>query len=96
MDGRCISQNEPAQRWQVSEATLERWRSQRKGPQFLRLGGPGALPACGRGILRMRKDGSFRHRPKQFKSTHFASADGQKQFEKSTAYHLNVRAVEGS
>ena len=48
MDGRCISQNELAQRWQISEATLERWRSQ------------------------------------------------QKQFEKSTAYHLNVRAVEGS
>ncbi len=39
MDGRCISQNELAQRWQVSEATLERWRSQRKGPQYLRLGG---------------------------------------------------------
>ena len=39
MDGRCISQNELAQRWQISEATLERWRSQRKGPQFLRLGG---------------------------------------------------------
>jgi len=39
MEGRCISQNELAQRWQISEATLERWRSQRKGPQFLRLGG---------------------------------------------------------
>ena len=39
MDGRCISQNELAQRWQVREATLERWRSHRKGPQFLRLGG---------------------------------------------------------
>ena len=39
MDGRCISQNELAQRWQISEATLERWRSQRKGPQYLRLGG---------------------------------------------------------
>ena len=39
MDGRCISQNELAQRWQISEVTLERWRSQRKGPQFLRLGG---------------------------------------------------------
>ena len=39
MDGRCISQNELAKRWQISEATLERWRSQRKGPQFLRLGG---------------------------------------------------------
>ena len=39
MDGRCISQNELAKRWQISEATLERWRSQRKGPHFLRLGG---------------------------------------------------------
>ena len=39
MDGRCISQNELAQRWQISEATLERWRSQRKGPQYLKLGG---------------------------------------------------------
>ncbi|NBO83650.1 MAG: DNA-binding protein, partial [Betaproteobacteria bacterium] len=39
MIGRCISQNELAQRWQISEATLERWRSQRKGPHFLRLGG---------------------------------------------------------
>jgi hypothetical protein len=67
-----------------------------QGPSIFETGWPGALPACGRGILRMRKDGSFRHRPKQFKSTHFASADGQKQFEKSTAYHLNVRAVEGS
>lgn len=38
MDGRCISQNELAQRWQVSESTLERWRSQRTGPMFLRLG----------------------------------------------------------
>lgn len=26
MDGRCISQNELAKRWQVSESTLERWR----------------------------------------------------------------------
>jgi predicted DNA-binding transcriptional regulator AlpA len=39
MDGRCISQNELAQRWQISESTLERWRSQRTGPVFLRLGG---------------------------------------------------------
>ena len=39
MDGRCISQNELAQRWQISEATLERWRSQRKDHQFFRLGG---------------------------------------------------------
>ncbi len=39
MDGRCISQNELAQRWQVSESTLERWRAERIGPSFLKLGG---------------------------------------------------------
>ena len=39
MDGRCFTQNELAQRWQVSESTLERWRSQWTGPMFLRLGG---------------------------------------------------------
>lgn len=39
MNGRCIFQNEQAQRWQVSESTLERWRSQRTGLMFLRLGG---------------------------------------------------------
>jgi len=26
MDERCISQNEPAQRWLISEATYERWK----------------------------------------------------------------------
>jgi transposase-like protein len=44
MDGRCISQNELAQRWQISEATLERWRSQRKDHQFFRLGGQVRYP----------------------------------------------------
>ena len=39
MNGLFISHDELAQRWQISEATLERWRSQRKGPHFLRLGG---------------------------------------------------------
>ena len=39
MDGRCISRTELTQRWQVSEATWEHWRSQRKDPPFLRLGG---------------------------------------------------------
>ena len=40
MDGACISQNELAHRWQVSEATLERWRSEGIGPIFLKLQGP--------------------------------------------------------
>ncbi len=39
MDGRCLSQNELAKRWQVSESTLERWRAERIGPSFLKLGG---------------------------------------------------------
>ncbi len=39
MDGRCISQNELAQRWQISESTLERWRYEGIGPVFLKLRG---------------------------------------------------------
>ena len=39
MNGRCISQNELAQRWQISESTLERWRSKSIGPVFLKLRG---------------------------------------------------------
>jgi predicted site-specific integrase-resolvase len=39
MDGRCISQTELAQRWQLSESTLERWRSEGIGPVFLKLQG---------------------------------------------------------
>ena len=39
MDGRCISQNELAKRWQVSESTLERWRYEGIGPVFLKLRG---------------------------------------------------------
>ena len=37
MDGTCISQNELAQRWQVSESTLERWRLMQTGPKFTKL-----------------------------------------------------------
>ena len=39
MTGVCISQNELAQRWQISQTTLERWRAKRIGPSFLKLGG---------------------------------------------------------
>lgn len=39
MDGRCISQNELAKRWQVSESTLERWRYEGVGPVFMKLRG---------------------------------------------------------
>lgn len=34
-----ISQGQLAQRWQLSEATLERWRSEGIGPVFLKLRG---------------------------------------------------------
>ena len=39
MDGRCNSQTELAQHWQLSESTLERWRSEGIGPVFLKLRG---------------------------------------------------------
>ncbi len=38
MDGRCMTQTELAERWQISEATLERWRTDVGGPVFLKLG----------------------------------------------------------
>ena len=34
-----MNQRQLANRWGVSEATLERWRSEGIGPQFLKLGG---------------------------------------------------------
>lgn len=34
-----ISQSQLAERWQLSEATLERWRSEGIGPVFLKLRG---------------------------------------------------------
>ena len=36
---RHLSQDDLADRWQMSVRTLERWRSQRQGPAFLKLGG---------------------------------------------------------
>jgi len=38
MDGRCMTQTDLAERWQISEATLERWRTEAGGPVFLKLG----------------------------------------------------------
>ena len=38
MDGRCMTQTELAERWRLSEATLERWRTESAGPLFLKLG----------------------------------------------------------
>jgi hypothetical protein len=34
-----LNQHDLAARWRMSVRTLERWRSQRQGPPFLRLGG---------------------------------------------------------
>ncbi|SFM13690.1 helix-turn-helix transcriptional regulator [Nitrosomonas communis] len=34
-----LSQGELAERWNISEATLERWRSEGMGPVFLKLQG---------------------------------------------------------
>ena len=38
MNERCMTQAELAERWQISEATLERWRTEAGGPVFLKLG----------------------------------------------------------
>lgn len=36
---RCMTQTELAERWRLSEATLERWRTESMGgPPFLKLG----------------------------------------------------------
>ena len=39
-----LNQKQLAARWSISEATLERWRSEGMGPKFLKL--------CGRGLYR--------------------------------------------
>lgn len=39
MDVVHFNQKQLAARWDVSEATLERWRSEGIGPKFLKLGG---------------------------------------------------------
>lgn len=38
MDERCMTQADLAERWRISEATLERWRTESNGPLFLKLG----------------------------------------------------------
>lgn len=38
MNERCMTQTELAERWRISEATLERWRTESNGPMFLKLG----------------------------------------------------------
>ena len=36
---KLLSEREVAERWGISEVTLQDWRSRQKGPPFLRLGG---------------------------------------------------------
>ena len=38
MDGRGMTQTELPERWQIGEATLERWRTEVGGPVLLKLG----------------------------------------------------------
>lgn len=38
MNKRGMTQAEPAKRWQIGEATLERWRTESNGPIYLRVG----------------------------------------------------------
>ena len=39
MEIRHLNQKQLAQRWQVSEACLERWRHEKIGPDYLKLHG---------------------------------------------------------
>jgi len=39
MEIRHLNQKQLAERWQVSEASLERWRSKKLGPDYLKLHG---------------------------------------------------------
>jgi predicted DNA-binding transcriptional regulator AlpA len=96
MDGRCISQNELAQRWQISEATLERWRSLRKGPQFLRMGGQVRYRLVDVESYERESLEVFGTGQNNSKALISPVRTDKKQFEKSTAYHLKVRAGEGS
>ena len=36
---KLLDQNQVAQRWHISQRTLEAWRWQRRGPAYLKLGG---------------------------------------------------------
>ena len=37
MEIRHLNQKQLAERWQISEASLERWRSEKLGPDYLKL-----------------------------------------------------------
>lgn len=39
MDTKHMGQKQPAVRWRISEASLERWRCEGIGPKFLKLYG---------------------------------------------------------
>ncbi len=39
MSSHCLTQKQLAQRWNVTEVCLERWRAERIGPSFLKLNG---------------------------------------------------------
>ena len=39
MEIRHLNQKQLAERWQISEASLERWRSEKLGPDYLKLHG---------------------------------------------------------
>lgn len=41
---RHLNQEQLARRWDVSPRTLEKWRSQRQGPRFLKVGGRVVYP----------------------------------------------------
>jgi hypothetical protein len=52
-DRRVLNENELAQRWGVSPKTLQRWRSEGRGPRYLKLVEASQLSPRGRHRLRI-------------------------------------------
>jgi len=59
MDVVHLNQKQLAARWQLSEATLERWRREGLGPKFLKL--------CGRVIYRQVDIKAYEEGPSSFR-----------------------------
>jgi DNA-binding Xre family transcriptional regulator len=69
-----LGQKELAQRWRMSEATLERWRSDRKGPVFLKI--------LGRVLYRLEDIEAFE--VASLKGIFVEHCDGQKSMDSSS------------
>lgn len=69
MAGVHLKQKQLATRWNVSEATLERWRSEGLGPKFLKL--------CGRVLYRQVDIEAYEESCRQVSTSQLAVAHAQ-------------------